>query len=243
MLIGMDHVKDAPKEQSRQEGIMLYKSEFGIGYIACSNMSEVERHKKFVGTEPRVLNCRSTFFHPSEFIPAEAMGKELPRRCSACRNCKECQFRMDSLSFKENTEYEIILSKLKLDLDWKKWVAGYPFNMLVWGLIDNYSQAKGYMGKMESRLVKMGRLDEFNRQFQDNMDRKVFWQLTKNEAASYKGPINYISMMEAFKAGQYATTPQRIFMNSSMNQPPPSGVSLNDYLIKGPSALADLYTL
>jgi hypothetical protein len=33
---------------------------------------------------------------------------------------------MDSLFFKENTEYEIILSKLKLDNKRKKWVAAYP---------------------------------------------------------------------------------------------------------------------
>jgi hypothetical protein len=105
-------------------------------------------------------------------------------------------------------------------VDRKKWVAGYPFNMLVRQLIDNYSQAKGYMGKMESRIVKSGRLDEFNRQFQDNVDRGVLRQLTKNEAASYKGPINLISMVEAFKAGPYATTHLGICMNSSMKQPP-----------------------
>jgi hypothetical protein len=42
------------------------------------------------------------------------MGTEFPRRCPAFKNGKECQFCMGSLSFKENTEYEIILSKLKL---------------------------------------------------------------------------------------------------------------------------------
>jgi hypothetical protein len=29
-------------------------------------------------------------------------------------------------------------------------------------LIDNYSQARGFMGKMEARLIKAGRLEEFN---------------------------------------------------------------------------------
>jgi hypothetical protein len=62
-------------------------------------------------------------FQPPEFIPAEAMGTELPRRCPGCKNCKECQFLMDSLSYKENTKYEIILSKLKLDEGRKRWVA------------------------------------------------------------------------------------------------------------------------
>jgi hypothetical protein len=71
-------------------------------------------------TSVRVLSCRSTLFNPPEFIPAEVMGTELPRRCSACRNCKECQFCMDSLTFKENTEYEVILSKLRLDVERKQ---------------------------------------------------------------------------------------------------------------------------
>jgi hypothetical protein len=50
-------------------------------------------------------------------------------------------------------------------------------------------------------------------------------------------------MVEAFKTSPFATTPLRICMNSSMKQPQPSGVSLNDCLLKGPPALADLYTM
>jgi hypothetical protein len=34
MLIGMDHMKDAPREQDRVEGIVLYQSEFNTGYVA-----------------------------------------------------------------------------------------------------------------------------------------------------------------------------------------------------------------
>jgi hypothetical protein len=91
----------------------------------------------------KVLSCHSRLFNPPEFIPAEAMGTEVPRRCPPCRNCKECQFRMDSLTFKEKAEYEVMLSKLHLDVDRKGWVAGYPFNTMVDRLIDNYNQACG----------------------------------------------------------------------------------------------------
>jgi hypothetical protein len=150
---------------------------------------------------------------------------------------------MDSLTFKGNTDYEVILSKLRLDLDRKKWQAGYPFNTMIERLIDNYNQARGYMSKMEARLLKTGRLDEFNRQFQDNVDRGVFKAIPREEADQYKGPVNYISMVEAFKTGPLATTPLRICMNSSMKEPKPSRVSLNDCLLKGPPALADLFTV
>ncbi len=150
---------------------------------------------------------------------------------------------MDSLTFKENTEYEVILNKLHLDVERKQWIAGYPFNTSVEKLIDNYNQARGCMSRMEARLLKKGRIAEFNRQFQDNVNRGVFKPISREEATQYKGAVNYISMVEAFKIGPFATTPLRICMNSSMKQPQLSGVSLNDCLLNGPPALADLYTV
>ncbi len=240
LLIGMDHMEEAPREEERAQGVALYSSRFGMGYVTGGNMTYPPGQEP---TSVRVLSCRTTLFNPPEFIPAEVMGTELPRRCPACRNCKECQFRMDSLTFKENTEYEVILSKLRLDVERKQWIAGYPFNILVEKLVDNYGQARGCMSRMETRLLKKGRIAEFNRQFQDNVDRGVFKPIPKEEADRYKGAVSYISMVEAFKTGPFATTPLRICMNSSMRQPQPSGVSLNDCLLKGPPALADLYTV
>jgi hypothetical protein len=116
LLVGMDHMEETPKEETRAQGIALYSLKFGTGYITGGDMT-LPQGQEF--TSVRVLSCRTTFFNPPEFIPAEVMGTELPRRCPACRNCKECQFRMDSLTFKENTEYEVILNKLHLDVERK----------------------------------------------------------------------------------------------------------------------------
>ena len=84
-------------------------------------------------------------------------------------------------------------------------------------------------------MIKSGRLEEFNKQFYDTVERGVFRKLTPAELREYSGPLNYISMVEAFKNGPHSTTPLRICMNSSMKQPLPSGKSLNDCLMKGPS--------
>ncbi len=51
---------------------------------------------------------------------------------------------------------------MRLDVERKQWIAGYPFNTLVEKLIDNYNQARGCMSRMETRLVKKGRIAEFN---------------------------------------------------------------------------------
>jgi hypothetical protein len=99
--------------------------------MVCGNNSGNELNDKDPlkqSVTQKVLSNRSVLFQPPEFIPEEAMGMEIPRRCCACKNCKECKFHMNSLSFKENTDYEIILSKLKLNEERKKRGSGLPIH-------------------------------------------------------------------------------------------------------------------
>jgi hypothetical protein len=99
-------------------------------------------------------------------------------------------------------------------------------------LKDNYQQVKTYTERMEKRLIKQGRVEEFNSQFRDTVERGVFRELSEEELKEWKGPLNYIAMVEAFKNGPHATTPLRICMKSSLKQPPPVKKSLNDCLMK-----------
>jgi hypothetical protein len=81
-----------PQGAERGRNLMQYGSEFGTGSMVWGNMCVGADGKEFREVPQTVLSCRSVLFHPLEFIPAEAMGRELPRRCPAYKICKECQF-------------------------------------------------------------------------------------------------------------------------------------------------------
>jgi hypothetical protein len=95
----------------------------------------------------------------------------------------------------------------------------------------------------EKRLAKEGRTNEFNKQFYEAEGRGVFKEIGRKEMEEWEGPVNYITMVEAFKEGPHSTTTLRICMNSSLPQPKLVSMALNDCLMKGPSALVDLFTV
>jgi hypothetical protein len=182
-------------------------------------------------------------FQPYDFLTAESLGTDLPRRCTSCRRCKECKFRTDSLTFKEDQEYQVILEGLEFSQERGRWRATYPFHIPPTTLRDNYQQVYKYTLAQEKRLAKQGRTEEFNTEFYKTVERGMFKEVTKEEMTAWDGPVNYIAMVEAFKEGPHSTTPLRICMNSSLKQPYPVSLSLNDCLVKGPSALVDLFTV
>jgi hypothetical protein len=189
------------------------------------------------------LHIEGGIFQPYDFLTAESLGTDLLRRCTSCRRCKECKFRTDCLTFKEDQEYQIILEGLEFNKERRRWRATYPFHIPPSTLKDNYEQVFKYTLAQEKRLAKQGRAEEFNEEFYKTVERGVFKEITREEMAAWDGPVNYISMVEAFKEGPHSTTPLRICMNSSLKQPQPLLLSLNDCLVKGPSALVDLFTV
>jgi hypothetical protein len=56
MLVGMDHMKKAPREQARGKGIVLYQSEFSTRHVARRDMNMVTRLKVAGDSDPRVLS-------------------------------------------------------------------------------------------------------------------------------------------------------------------------------------------
>jgi peptide methionine sulfoxide reductase MsrB len=114
---------------------------------------------------------------------------------------------------------------------------GGPFHIPPSALQDNYEQVYKYTLAQLRRLAKQERTEEFNAEFYKTVERGVFKEIGLEDMAAWDGPVNYISMVEAFKEGPYSTTLLRICMNSSLKQPKPVSLSLNNCLMKGPSAL------
>jgi hypothetical protein len=189
------------------------------------------------------LHIEGGIFQPYDFLTTESLGTDLQRRCTSCRKCKECKFRTDCLTFKEDQEYQIILEGLEFNKEQGRWRATYPFHIQPSTLRDNYAQVFKYTLVQEKRLAKQGHTEEFNEEFYKTVEHGVFKEITREDMAAWDGPVNYISMVEAFKEGPHSTTPLRICMNSSLKQPQPVSLSLNDCLVKGPSALVDLFTV
>ncbi len=171
-----------------------------------------------------------------DFLTAEGLGVDLPRRCVTCDGCKECRFRAAHLTWREAEELRAIERGLVLDTQRRQWTARYPYRVPPETLADNRAQAITLMYSLERRLRRTGRLEDFNKVFQDSVDRGVFREIT--DPYEHRGPVNYISLVEAFKEGPLATTPLRICLNSSLSF---RGRSLNGILMKGPSALTELF--
>jgi hypothetical protein len=192
LLIGQDNLRLFPTEVRRAGGMALFKSQFGTGWMASGNAGGMEATSSQDGEcedDALVFVAQeSKNFQTPEFLSAEAMGVDLPRRCPSCKNCKECQFRTSAVSYKEDQEFHVILDGLKFDEERRKWTASYPFFIPPSELKDNYQQVKAYTERMEKRLIKQRRVEEFNSQFRDTVERGVFKELSEDELKEWKGP-------------------------------------------------------
>jgi hypothetical protein len=68
----------------------------------------------------------------------------------------------------------------------------------------------------EKRLAKQGLFKEFNRQSYEMVARGVFNEIGRAEMEEWEGPLNYVTMVEAFKEGPHSMTLLSICMNSSV---------------------------
>ena len=237
LLVGMNHAEFLPVMKQESRGLVLYSSKFGSGYLLGGSVGGAgkEELKNFAH---QVCHAGGRAVRHVDFLTAEAFGVDVPKRCKFCRGCKECGFKAHQLTYTENMELQEIEDGLTLDTTRKKWTASYPFHTDPAKLKNNMGQAVACLYSLERRLNKAGQMKNFNEQFQEAVDRGVFKEWQPEEV--YDGPINYVTMTEAYKEGENVTTPLRLCMNSSMRY---RGLSLNDLMMKGPPALNNIFSV
>ena len=91
-----------------------------------------------------------------EFMSAEALGCEPPRRCLRCRGCKDCQFRGAFMSAKEALELKKIESKIWFDKSISKWRVSYPFLQDPRVLSNNYRRGLKMAIGLKGRIARAG---------------------------------------------------------------------------------------
>ena len=240
LLIGMNYADLIPNKLSVNKKLVLYTSNFGTGYVVGGSLGATEDDIEQIDSFAYTVCHSAGSVKPVDFLSAEAFGIDVPRRCRHCKGCKECGFRASALTWTEARELAEIEKGLSLDTTKKVWTATYPFQEDPTVLKNNHPQAMACMASLEKRLKKEGQIPAFNEQFNDAIERGVFQELSKEDQDEYNGPVNYVTITEAYKDGEHTTTPLRLCMNSSMRY---QGRSLNDCLMKGPSALNNIYSV
>lgn len=238
LLIGIREAALHPIRIASEKKVSIFQSKFGTGCVLAGQLGAVQDLNSCRGAKSLLVRTRE--IKTCDFLSADALGVDIPKRCRVCVSCKECNFKSHQLTWKENLELTAIESGLELDTIKKVWTAEYPLEKDANLLKDNRNQVMSCMLSLEKRLKKVGQIEAFNQQFCEAVDRGVFRKLSQAEMKSYQGPVNYVSIVEAYKPGPHVTTPIRLCMNSSLKF---CGLSLNDVLVKGPSSLNDIYAV
>ena len=119
-----------------------------------------------------------------------------------------------------------------------QWLVPYPWKKDPQFLPDNKSQALKRLETTERRLQRIPEhAKAYNQQMVEMNELKFSRKLSQKEAEEYKGPVHYISH-HAVVRPEKKSTPVRIVFNSSAVY---QGHCLNDYWMKGPDLLNNLF--
>ena len=159
-----------------------------------------------------------------------------PPICAACRGCSECKFRREKCTREEQevverVEREMVLKGSTLH-------GSYPFRSCVERMKCNRDQIIKVQQKVEARAVSDGTYEMLQAEFMKAVNNKTVSKIEKEEIETYSGPVNYNPYFGVINEGSVSTR-LRIVLHSAFKNCR-SGLSLNDCMYKGPSALAAL---
>ena len=130
ILIGSDVLGLHPVDFESIGNLRVLLSRFGSEYILTGSHPSIQTNN--VSLTEDVSNITASVNRVSvkpiyEYFESDSLGIQSPRRCGNCRNCKDCSFRGQMLSQKEQYEYQVLESKLTYEPTTNTFFVSYPF--------------------------------------------------------------------------------------------------------------------
>ena len=220
ILLGIDHPKLHTGETKEAGSLVARQSPLGWVVFGATSDERLENVSQVFH-----VKC-SNPIDMSDFWTTESMGVE----------GKMCSCETKKLSPIEAYEAKIIESSCQKV--GSQWLVPYPWIKDATELPDNRSQAEKKLEATERRLaMNPTHAEAYNKQMEEMTEMNFSRKLSSEELESYKGPIHYISHHEIVRP-EKKSTPIRIVFNSSASY---KGHRLNDYWMKGPDLLNNLF--
>ena len=124
------------------------------------------------------------------------------------RGFKNCTFRGQMLSQQEQYEYQVIESKVIYEPPTQSFVVNYPFTKDPSVLPNNQRQVTKIHQRLEKKLIRTNRLQDFNQEFDKMVTNGSLVELSPEEMDMWDGPVHYISLQDVINEDS-ETTPCR----------------------------------
>ena len=219
LLIGIDYAFMHSGETKQVDHLMARHSPLGWVIFGA-------RPGETSGATPILHVKYATPVDLAAFWTTEAMGV----------NVKPCVCIEDKLSQAERDEAKVIAeSCVKVG---NQWLVPYPWKKYPNLLPDNKQLALKRLESMERRLkMKPEQAEAYEKQMKEMNEMNFSRQLTSEELRDYKGPVHYIPHHAILRPEKKSTPVRIVFNSSSVFQ----GHQLNDYWMKGPDLLNNLF--
>ena len=102
-----------------------------------------------------------------EFLEAEELTTETPRRCKRCIGCKRCSYQSQELSHKEQEEYCLLSESTSVDLEKKCVRTGYLIVGDITKMKDNHGEVIRQAEGLEKSLKKRELTKKYNEVFKE----------------------------------------------------------------------------
>ena len=219
LLIGIDQAKLHTGETKEAGNLVAGHSPLGWVIFGATTSQQL-------GTS-RVNHVKfATPVDMTEFWSTESMGVSV----------KPCFCEPQRLSPIERKEAKVIEDSCeKLN---GQWIISYPWKRDPYELPDNREQAEKKLEATERRLLKnQEHATAYDKEIVDMNKLGFSRKLSEEELNQYNGPVHYVSHHEVLRPESKSTPLRIVFISSAVYQ----GHKLNDYWMKGPDLLNDLF--